>query len=92
MGTVLGIGIGIPFIRGFGYYWSNPCIDRYFAYRNYVEGEGGYIENQLVTASLFCNTLSESRVKAILYKDYVESQGGYIQDLNTTKLLFESNI
>ncbi len=75
------------------YFWNYPTYFlQYLAYRDYVEGEGGYIQNQLLTASLFCNTLPESRVKALLYKDYVESQGGYIQDLNTAKLLFESNI
>lgn len=90
MGTVLGIGIGIPFIRSFGHYWSSPCMNRYFAYRDYVISQGGIIVDEVATAMIFCEGLTEARVRAILYKDYVESQGGTIVNLSKLKETFEN--
>jgi hypothetical protein len=71
----------------------NECaelLDAYVAYRNYVISQGGIILDEVATAMIFCEGLTEARIRTILYIDYVESQGGTIVNLSKLKETFKN--
>ena len=71
----------------------NDCaelLDAYFAYRDYVISQGGIILDEVATAMIFCEELTEARIRAILYIDYVEGDGGIIVDYDSINLIIRT--